>query len=106
MVHIVFALIGSFSPIHGFALLTYWSVYTGIRHIFAKRIAAHRAVLRSLYWNGLLIAGLANLLPGRTMNAVFFEGLGALGWGVIAVGGVALIMRATGGWQLRAARTV
>ncbi|MFT5743932.1 MAG: putative membrane protein [Paracoccaceae bacterium] len=101
-----FAVIGPFSPIHGFALLTYWSVYTGIPHIFAKRIAAHRAVLRSLYWNGLLIAGLANFLPGRTMNTVFFEGLGALGWGAIAVGGETLIMRATGVWQPREARTV
>ncbi len=94
-----FAVIGPFSPIHGFALLTHWSVYTGLRHVFAKRIAAHRAVLRSLYWNGLLIAGLANFLPGRAMNTVFFEGSGMLGWVVIAVGGVALIMRATGVWQ-------
>lgn len=40
------------------------------------------------------------------MNAVFFEGLGALGWSVIAVGGVALIMRTTGAWQPRVALTV
>lgn len=97
-----FAVIGPFSPIHGFALLTYWSVYSGMRHILARRITAHQAVLRSLYWNGLLIAGLANFLPGRAMNIVFFNGAGVLGWGVIALGGVALIMRATGVWQSRA----
>ncbi len=42
------AVIDPFSPIHGIALLAYWSVYTGMGHIFAKRIAAHRAVLRNL----------------------------------------------------------
>lgn len=86
-----FAVIGPFSPLHGFAFLTFWSLYTGMRHIFAGRQHAHQMTFRSLYWFGLMAAGLANFLPDRRINEALFAGNDALGWIVIAVGVVAVI---------------
>lgn len=84
-----FAVIGPFSPLHGLALLALWSVYEGMRHAFAGRIAAHRAAMTSLYWNGLLVAGLFNFLPGRTINRMVFPETPQAGyWVMAAVGGV------------------
>jgi len=88
-----FAIIGPFSPIHGFAVLTYVSIWLGMRHVIAGRITAHRAVFRSLYWNGLLIAGLANFLPGRSMSRMVFGAGSGLGWWVIGAGAIALTAR-------------
>lgn len=85
-----FAVIGPFSPLHGFALLTFWSLWTGLRHARAGRIRQHRATFRGLYWFGLLVAGLANFLPGRRINQLVFGGQDELGWIVVGLGGVAL----------------
>lgn len=81
-----FALIGPFSPIHLLSLFALWSIYEALRHIFAGRIAAHRLVMRNLYWYGLIIAGLVNFMPGRTINRSIFPALPAAGWLVIAAG--------------------
>ncbi len=82
--------LGPFSPLHGFALLTFWSLWQGIRQVRAGRIQAHKATMRGLYWFGLIIAGLANFLPDRRTNEVFFSGNDSLGWIVIGVGAVVL----------------
>lgn len=81
-----FGIIGPFSPIHLLAVLTLWSLWTAVRHARAGRTAAHRIVLRNLYWYGLIIAGLFNFLPGRGTNRVFFDGREALGIWVIVLG--------------------
>jgi uncharacterized membrane protein len=86
-----FAVIGPFSPLHGFALLTLWSLWRGIDAARRGDIVVHEATLRSLYWFGLLIAGLANFLPDRRINQMFFDGQDQLGWIVIALGGAALV---------------
>ena len=86
-----FAVIGPFSPIHGFAILTYWSIYTAMRHVFAGRIHEHQLALRNLYWFGLIIAGLANFLPGRTTNRTFFGDAPEMGYVFIAVVATLLI---------------
>ncbi len=88
-----FALIGPFSPLHGFAILTLWSLWSGINHARRGNIAAHKATFASLYWFGLLIAGLANFLPGRTSNRAVFESNDALGFVVIGVGAAVLVLR-------------
>jgi len=96
-----FAVIGPFSPIHGFALFTYWSLYTGMRHVFAGRIALHRLAMRSLYWHGLWIAGLFNFLPGRVTNRIFFGANPELGYLVLALGLGAIVV-----WGIRARQGV
>lgn len=85
-----FAVIGPFSPLHGFALLTFWTLFEGMRHIFAGRIKEHRASFRSLYWYGLMIAGLANFMPDRRINEALFGGNDGVGWIAIAIGGTAI----------------
>lgn len=82
-----FGIVGPFSPIHLLAVLALWSIYGAMRAIIVERnIVAHQRILRSLYWNGLLVAGAFNFLPGRTTNRVFFEGKEELGYAVL--GGV------------------
>lgn len=71
-------------PLHGFAVLTLWSLWTGINAAIARDIARHEAIFRSLYSNGLIIAGAFTFLPGRTMNQMLFGEPSQLGWVVIA----------------------
>jgi uncharacterized membrane protein len=73
-----------FGPLHGFALLTLWSLWHGVRAAVARDFKTHRAVFRSLYSNGLIIAGTLTFLPGRTINHIVFEERAELGWVVIA----------------------
>jgi len=96
-----FGVIGPFSPLHAFAVLTLWSLYEGMRHIFAGRVCSHKAVFQSLYWNGLLVAGLFNFLPGRTINRMLFPDAAEFGWAVIALGGGLVLWR-----HLRARRSL
>ncbi len=86
-----FAVIGPYSPIHGFAILTYWSIWTAMRAVFAGRIMVHQQAMRSLYFNGLVIAGVANFLPGRMTNRAFFGQTPELGYLVIAIGVLLLV---------------
>ena len=86
-----FAVIGPFSPLHGLAVLTMWSLWRGITAARAGRISVHRATFRGLYWYGLLIAGLANFLPDRRINQAVFGGQDQFGWFVIVAGAMALI---------------
>jgi uncharacterized membrane protein len=65
-------LIGPFSPIHLFTLLTYGGVFEGLRHIRRGNIAGHRAAMQSLYFTALGLAGAFTLLPGRRMNQMLF----------------------------------
>ena len=71
-------------PLHGFAVLTLWSLWAGISAAIARDIARHEAILRSLYSNGLIIAGAFTFLPGRTLNRMLFGEPSQLGWLVIA----------------------
>ena len=93
-----FGLIGPVSPIHLLSVLALWSLWTGLRQALAGRIRAHRLTMQSLYWRGLIVAGVFNFLPGRSMNRVFLDGRADLGWlvvglGVAAIGGDVLRRR-------------
>jgi len=88
-----FGIIGPFSPIHGFAILTYWSIWHAMREIRAGNVTAHERALRGLYWNGLIIAGVANFIPGRTLNRMVFPDMPGLGWAAIALGAVLILAR-------------
>jgi uncharacterized membrane protein len=80
------ALIGPFSPLHGLAVLTLWSLWEGIRRARAGQIARHRRVFRNLYWFGVMVAGLFNFLPGRAINRVFLSESPEFGYAVIVFG--------------------
>ncbi|SMX32949.1 hypothetical protein OCA8868_00852 [Octadecabacter ascidiaceicola] len=107
-----FAVIGPFSPLHGLALLTLWSLWRGISSARMGDIKTHLATFRALYWYGLLIAGLANFLPDRRINEIAFGGQDQLGWVVISLGAAALLARALRGrntqvfWDIGAARKI
>lgn len=87
-----FQLIGPFSPIHAFSLITYWSLFQAIRHVRAGRYQAHGKEMRSLYLQALGIAGLFTLLPGRMMHEVLFGDQVVLSLAIMALIGVGLIM--------------
>ena len=65
-------LVGPFSPIHIFVVLTYAGLWQGIREIRRGDVAAHQASMKSLYLGALLLAGAFTLLPGRRLNQVLF----------------------------------
>jgi uncharacterized membrane protein len=79
-------LIGPFSPIHIFSVMTFVGLAQGIRAIRRGNVRAHRAAMQGLYFFALILAGAFTLLPGRRMHDVLF-GAGA-GWtpSLIAIG--------------------
>lgn len=81
-----FAVIGPFSPLHGLALFTLWSLYEGVRRARAGEIAIHRRVFRNLYWFGVMVAGLFNFLPGRIINRALLADSPGMGYAAIALG--------------------
>lgn len=85
------AVLGHLGPIHLFAVLTLFSLWKGIAAIFRGNITAHRAWLTGLYWQGLLVAGLVNFLPGRAVNRTLFPDTPQTGYAVIALGGALLL---------------
>ncbi|SUZ30630.1 hypothetical protein ROE7235_00355 [Roseibaca ekhonensis] len=88
-----FAVIGPFSPLHGLALVTLWSLWEGVRHARAGRIAVHRRIYMNLYWFGVIIAGMFNFLPGRAINRALLPDTPDTGFVLIALGvAIALLM--------------
>lgn len=66
-------LIGPFSPIHIFSIITYVTLSSGLYAIIVRRdINRHRFDMQSLYINALLLAGAFTFLPGRRMHEVVF----------------------------------
>lgn len=91
-----------YGPIHLFAGWTLLSLTRGMRAIFRRDIATHQAVMRALYWQGLGVAGLFTLLPGRKLNEVLFGEAEMLGVWVI-VGSLAMAAYVRWGWRPRRA---
>ncbi len=63
---------GSFSLLHLFVALTYWSVFSAIWNLRRRNIRGHQMAMIGLYVGGLLIAGALTFLPGRIMHRLFF----------------------------------
>lgn len=70
-------------PLHMFAVLTLTSLWFGVRFAIQRNFTAHEKVFRSLYSNGLVIAGAFTFLPGRTINRIIFADAPEMGWAVI-----------------------
>lgn len=80
-----------FGAIHLLSVWVLLQLALGIRDARGRRIAAHRARMAGLYWQGLAVAGLLTLLPGRTLNEMLFGSRSDLGlWAVAALGAVVL----------------
>lgn len=79
-------LIGPFSPVHIFSVMTFIGVAQGIWEIRRGNVQAHRAAMQSLYFFALILAGAFTLLPGRRMHDVLFGA--TAGWtpSLIAIG--------------------
>jgi uncharacterized membrane protein len=97
-------LIGPFSPIHLFTIITYLGVFSALRAIIVKRdVARHRAEMQGLYVGALVLAGAFTLLPGRRMHEVLFGR--EAGWppSLIAIGLIlSLVMFMWLRWRRRA----
>lgn len=65
-------LIGPFSPIHIFAVVTFAGLAQGIREIRRGNVPGHRAAMQALYFLALVLTGAFTLLPGRRMHDVLF----------------------------------
>jgi len=86
-----FAFMGFFGPLHGFSLLTLWSLWRGITLARQGNYAGHAAAFQGLWYGGIGGAGLMNFLPGRTMNQALFGGPSDAGYIVIAGGALMLL---------------
>ncbi len=64
---------GPFSPIHILTILGAVGLAQGIYFIRIGNVAAHKAVMKNLYFWGLGAAGTFAFLPDRMMNSIFFS---------------------------------
>lgn len=65
-------LVGPFSPIHLFVVVTYGGLAVAIWRIRRGDVVGHRAAMVTLYFGALLLTGAFTLLPGRRMHDVLF----------------------------------
>ena len=84
-----------FSPIH---LLSLYVILGSVPAIQAARrgnIRAHRAQVASMYFGGIVVAGLFTLVPHRVMGAMIFDGTSGLASG-LAAAVISLLLVAAG----------
>jgi uncharacterized membrane protein len=80
-----------FGAIHLLAVWALWTIWAGVQDARAGRIAPHRARMAGLYWQGLTVAGLLTLLPGRVLNDFLFATRPEIGLWVILGFGAGLL---------------
>jgi len=97
---------GGFGPIHLLSVWVLWSLWVGVQAIRAGGMRRHQAVMRGLYWGGLMIAGLFTLMPGRVLSRVLFPEQPEAGYVAIALGAVALVWVNLRLWRRQRVRPV
>jgi len=65
-------LIGPFSPIHIFSVVTFVGLAQGVWQIRRGDVREHKATMQGVYFFALILAGAFTLLPGRRMHDVLF----------------------------------
>ncbi|TIX88565.1 DUF2306 domain-containing protein [Rhizobium sp. P44RR-XXIV] len=63
-----------FSPIHLLSIFVLFGCWRAIVNARRHNIAAHKRIVRGLYFGGIVGAGIFTFLPGRIMNRVAFGG--------------------------------
>jgi uncharacterized membrane protein len=63
---------GSFSWIHIFIPLTFFTAWEAIHYVRKGNIKRHRHAVLGLFFLALLIPGVFSFMPGRTMWMIFF----------------------------------
>ena len=81
-------LAGPFSPIHILSVITLIGLARGLLYIRQGNVLAHQRTMLSLYWLGVLAAGIFTMLPGRIMNDVLFPNAPWMGYVVIVLGSI------------------
>lgn len=77
--------------IHLLSIWAFWTIWFGVQDARAGRIASHRSRMAGLYWQGLSIAGVLTLLPGRALNDALFGEAQMVGLWLIGIGLAALL---------------
>ncbi|GAA3086409.1 DUF2306 domain-containing protein [Rhizobium viscosum] len=67
-------LVYGFSPIHLLSVLVLAGSWRAVLAARRHDIRTHRRIVSGMYFGGIVVAGLATLLPGRLMYAVTFSG--------------------------------
>jgi len=57
--------IAGYTPIHALTLFVLISLPRGIYNIRQGNVAAHRGLMRGIFFGGCIVAGLFTLMPGR-----------------------------------------
>jgi uncharacterized membrane protein len=65
--------IAGYTPIHLVTLLTFAGIAAGVTFIVRRKVAAHRRVMRRLYFGACIGAGLFALLPGRILGQMLWH---------------------------------
>ena len=87
-------MVGPFSIIHVLSLMTLAGLTQGMRALYRGNRRRHGRIMRSLYLQALILAGIFTFLPGRRMNAMVFPDSPMSGFVmVMAIGAVA-------GWMI------
>ncbi len=63
-----------FSPIHLLSIFVLFGCWGAIANARKHNIEAHKRIVRSLYFGGIVAAGAFTFLPSRIMNEVAFDG--------------------------------
>lgn len=92
--------IGLFSPIHLFVLVTYVGLWEGLRQIRRGNVAAHQAAMKTLYVGALMLAGAFTLLPGRRINEMLFGPEAGWAPALLAIG-LVLVVAGALWWRWR-----
>lgn len=69
-----FRLIGPFSPIHLLSAYVLYGLVGAVRAARQGRIAEHQAIMKSIVFWGLIVAGAFTFIPGRIMFSVVGDG--------------------------------
>ncbi|TFY98452.1 DUF2306 domain-containing protein [Ramlibacter rhizophilus] len=70
--------IAGYTPIHLLVPVTFLGLFGAFRHLARGNVAAHRQVMRGLYYGACVLAGVFTLLPGRYLGQLVWGGLGLL----------------------------
>jgi uncharacterized membrane protein len=65
--------IAGYTPIHGLTVLTFAGIALALWAVKHGRIALHKAVMRSTYLGGCIVAGTFALLPGRFLGDLLWN---------------------------------